>query len=181
MYAWLRPKIAVPMHGEARHLKEHAKLAGTCGVSQSFIIVDGDMLKLWPEPARVIDEAPVGRLYRDGNLIVPDVEGPVKARRKLSFVGIAVVAMSVSRRGDILSEPGIVLDGIPAADRDGEPMHEIVLDAIDGTLRSIPPKRRGDLGMLQEAVQRAVRAAINEAWGKKPVVKVLLSVVDAKR
>lgn len=180
MYSWIRPKIAVPMHGEARHLREHAKLARACGAEQTFTIVDGEILKLWPEPASVVDEAPVGRLYRDGNLIVPDVEGPVKARRKLSFVGIVVVAMALSRRGEILSEPGVVLEGIPAADRDGDSMREIVLDAIDGTLRSIPPKRRGDHGMVQEAVQRAVRSAINEAWGKKPVVKVLLSVVDGR-
>jgi ribonuclease J len=180
MYAWLRPKIAVPMHGEARHLREHAKLARACGARETFTMVDGEILKLWPEPAAVIGEAPVGRLYRDGNLIVPDVEGPVKARRKLSFVGIAVIAMALSKRGEILGEPGVVLEGIPAADRDGDSMREIVLDAIDGTIRSIPPKRRGDRGMVQEAVQRAVRSAINEAWGKKPVVKVLLSVVDGK-
>lgn len=180
MYAWLRPKIAVPMHGEARHLKEHAKLARACGAEETFVIVDGEMLKLWPSPASVIDEAPVGRLYRDGNLIVPDVEGPVKARRKLSFVGIAVIAMTLTRRGEVLGEPGVVLEGIPASDRDGESMREIVLDAIDGTIRSIPPKRRADHIMLQDAVQRAVRSAINEAWGKKPVVKVLLSMVDGR-
>jgi ribonuclease J len=180
MYAWLRPKIAVPMHGEARHLQEHGKLARACGVNQTFTIVDGDMLKLWPDPAGVIDEAPVGRLYRDGNLIVPDAEGPVKARRKLSFVGVAVVSLVLSRRGEVLGEPGLVLEGVPAADSDGESMREIVFDAIDGTLRSIPPKRRSDTSMVQEAVQRAVRSAINEAWGKKPVVKVLLSVVEAR-
>lgn len=180
MYAWLRPKIAVPMHGEARHLREHAKLARACGVNETFTIVDGDMLKLWPTPAAIVDQAPVGRLYRDGNLIVPDAEGPVKARRKLSFVGIAVVSLVLSRRGDVLGEPGLVLEGIPAADADGEAMREVVFDAIDGTLRSIPQKRRSDIAMLQEALQRAVRAAINEAWGKKPVVKVLLSVVEAR-
>jgi ribonuclease J len=180
MYAWLRPKIAVPMHGEARHLKEHAKLAMSAGAGKSFIIVDGEMLRLWPDPAGVVDEAPVGRLYRDGRLIVPDAEGPVKARRKLSFVGIAVVSLTLSRRGDVLVEPGVVLEGIPAAADIDSDMRDVVLDAIDGTLRSIPPKRRADLTMVQDAVQRAVRAAINEAWGKKPVVKVLLSVVDAR-
>ena len=55
-----------------------------------------------------------------------------------------------------------------------------MLDAIDGTLRSIPQKRRGDLDMVKEAVFRAVRGAINEAWGKKPVVKVLMTVVDGR-
>ncbi len=180
MYAWLRPKIVVPMHGEARHLQEHAKLAASCGAAQTFVLTDGEMVKLWPDPAGIIDEAPVGRLYRDGNLIVPDAEGPVKARRKLSFVGVAVVAMTFSRRGDILQEPQVALEGVPEANKDGEAMREIVLDAIDGTLRSIPAKRRADLEMVREAVHRAVRGAIGEAWGKKTVVRVLLTVVDTR-
>jgi ribonuclease J len=180
MYSWLRPRIAIPMHGEARHLKEHAKLARECGAAQSIVVVDGEMVKVWPDPAGVVDEAPVGRLYRDGNLIVPDAEGPVKARRKLSFAGIVVVAMTMSRKGDILGEPGVVLEGVPLADSDGDAMSEIVLDAIDGTLRSIPAKRRTDTDMVKDAVYRAVRAAINEAWGKKPIVKVLLTVVEAR-
>ena len=180
MYGWLKPKIAIPMHGEARHLKEHAKLAREAGVTETFVVVDGELVKLWPEPRGVIDEAPVGRLYRDGNLIVPDADGPVKARRKLSFAGIAVVAMTVSRRGDIMGEPAVVLEGVPAGDADGEDMYEIVLDAIDGTLRSIPQKRRADLEMVRDAVSRSVRGAINEAWGKKPIVKVLLTVVEAR-
>lgn len=180
MYGWMRPQIVVPMHGEARHLKENAKLARACGVSETHILTDGEMLRLWPEQRGVIDEAPVGRLFRDGNLIVPDAEGPVKSRRKLSFAGIAVVAMTMTRRGEILAEPQVVLDGVPLANADGDDMYEIVLDAIDGTLRSIPQKRRGDLDMVKEAVFRGVRGAINEAWGKKPVVKVLMTVVDGR-
>ena len=180
MYGWIRPKIAVPMHGEARHLQEHAKLARESGAGETFVIVDGEMLKLWPAAAGVIDEAPVGRLYRDGNLIVPDADGPVKARRRLSFAGIVVVAMSMSRRGDILGEPDVVLEGVPLEDADGEDMAEIVLDAIDGTLRSIPVKRRSDLDMVKDAVFKSVRGAVNEAWGKKPIVKVLMTVVDGR-
>ena len=180
MYSWMRPEIVVPMHGEARHLREHAKLAREAGAKETFVVVDGQMIKLWPAPHGVIDDAPVGRLYRDGKLIVGDLDGPVKARRKLSFAGIAVVAVTVSKRGDILSEPEVVLEGIPLEDGDGEDMYEVVLDAIDGTFRSIPPKRRGELDMLKEAIFRSVRGAINEAWGKKPVVKVLMTVVDGR-
>jgi len=180
MYGWLQPRIAVPMHGEARHLKAHARLAKSWGAQQAVTVFNGEMVKLWPDPAGIIDEAPVGRLYRDGNLIVPDVEGPVKSRRKLSFVGIVVVAMTLSRRGDVLGAPEVVLEGVPLADEDGESMKEVVLDAVDGTLRSIPNKRRSDIELVRDAVQRAVRSAVNEAWGKKPVVKVLLTVVEAR-
>lgn len=180
MYAWLRPRISVPMHGEARHLKAHAELARASGVAEAFVMTDGDMLKLWPEPRGLIDEAPVGRLYRDGNLIVPDADGPVRARRKLSFAGIAVISMVISRRGDVLCEPQVVLDGIPLSTADGEAMSEIVLDAIDGCVRSIPPKRRSDVEMVRDAVFRSVRAAINDVWGKKPIVKVVISIVDSR-
>lgn len=180
MYGWLKPEIVVPMHGEARHLKENGKLARECGAKDVFVLVDGEMVKLAPGPRGVIDEAPVGRLYRDGRLIVPDADGPVRARRKLSFAGIAVVSLALSRRGDVLGEPDLALEGIPDRDADGENMADIVLDAIDGTLRSIPPKRRGDIDMVREAVYRSVRGAINEAWGKKPIVKVLMTVVDTR-
>ena len=180
MYEWMRPQISIPMHGEARHLQEHARLALEAGVKQAFTLTDGEMVKLWPDPAGVTDEAPVGRLYRDGKLIVPDAEGPVRERRKLSFAGIVVVAFAMSRRGDILGEPELVLDGVPLETAGGDAMADAVLDAVDGTLRSIPAKRRADLELVREACHRSVRSAVNEVWGKKPIVKILISVVDAR-
>jgi ribonuclease J len=58
-------------------------------------------------------------------------------------------------------------------------MADIVLDAVEGTLKSIPPARRRDMAVVHEAIRRAVRAAVFEAWGKKPIAKVLLSMIDA--
>ena len=119
-------------------------------------------------------------MYRDGNLVVPDADGPVRERRKLSFAGIVVVAFAMSRRGDILGEPELVLDGVPLATASGDAMADAVLDAVDGTLRSVPAKRRADVELVREACYRSVRSAVNEAWGKKPIVKILISVVDAR-
>ncbi|HRD78504.1 MAG TPA: ribonuclease J, partial [Hyphomicrobiaceae bacterium] len=91
MYAWTKPRIAVPMHGEMRHLKEHAKLAREAGVPDVFTPINGEVLRLAPAP-RLIDEAPVGRIYRDGRMLIPAGDGPVKERRKLAEVGVVVVA-----------------------------------------------------------------------------------------
>jgi ribonuclease J len=85
----------------------------------------------------------------------------------------------MSRRGEILGEPQFAFEGIPAEAADGTPMGEIVLGAIEGTLRSIPPKRKAP-DVVIEAVRSAVRGAINEAWGKKPICKVMLNVVDSR-
>lgn len=180
MYTWTRPRILVPMHGEARHLKEQARLARDMGVPEVVPVLNGEIVRLAPGPAAAVDDAPVGRLFRDGRLIVSGDEGPVNERRKLSFVGIAIVAFALSRRGELMGEPQVSLDGVPAETADGEPMFEIVFNAVLGTLRSIPAARRKEVELVREAVRRAVRAAIAEVWGKKPIAKVLINVVDAK-
>jgi ribonuclease J len=177
MYRWMRPKIAVPMHGEARHLKAQAELAREMGVKTVFTLTDGEILRLAPDPA-VIDDAPVGRLFRDGRLLVSESDGPVKERRKLSIVGVVAVSLVVSRKGALIGEPLALLDGVPAENAQGDAMLDIVLDAVEGTLRSIPEKHRKNPESLAEAVRRSVRAAVNEAWGKKPICKVLVNVVD---
>ena len=177
MYAWLKPKLAVPMHGEPRHMEEHAKLAREAGVPETHVAYNGQMLRLLPRPAEVVEQVPVGRFYRDGRLIVPAIEGPVRERRRLGFAGIAVVAIALDKRGEVAADPEVALDGIPALTQDGRSMEEMVFDTVDGTLESIPLKRRKDDKMVADAVRRAVRAAIDQQWGKKPIVKVLVCLV----
>ncbi len=180
MYAWLKPAVAVPMHGEARHLREHAWLAKAAGVLDVHALRNGQIIRLAPDPVAIIDEAPVGRLYRDGRLIVSS-EGSVRERRRLAFAGMIAIAMAMSRRGEVLSEPMVAMEGIPSETADGVPMTDVVLDAIDGTLRSIPAGKRRDVELVRDAVRRAVRAAVDQAWGKKPIAKVLINVVDTRR
>jgi ribonuclease J len=175
MYAAIRPRIAVPMHGEPRHLEAHRKLARSVGVKEVLSIRNGAMVRLAPGPAETIDHAPVGRLFRDGNLLVPTDEGPVRERRSLAYAGIVIVALARSGRGNVSPEAEIVLDGVPQADAEGRPMVEIVRRTLEGTLRSIPRDRQSDTEMVREAVRRAVRSAVDDAWGKRPVVKVLMT------
>jgi ribonuclease J len=174
MYAWVRPRIAIPMHGEARHLSEHAKLARAAGVGEVLSVRNGEIVRLAPGKAQIIDEAPVGRLFRDGGLLVPAVDGPVRERRSLAFAGIVVVALVRSGRGEISPEAEIALDGVPTADAQGRPMRDIVRDAVEGTIVSLPRDRRKDGETVREAVRRSVRSAVENAWGKRPIVKVLL-------
>lgn len=177
MYAWMRPKVAIPMHGEARHLKEHARLAKTCGVATVYPVLNGEVLRISPEPA-IVDDVHVGRFYRDGRLIVPGEEGPVRERRKLAAVGIAIVAVTLTTKGQVVGEPQVALDGVPWHTADGDAMDDRVAATVDGTLRSIPPGRRRETEMVREALRRSVRSTINEVWGKKPIVKVLLTIAE---
>jgi ribonuclease J len=179
MYGWIRPQVVIPMHGEARHLKAQGELARALGAKTVLPVLNGEIARLAPDPA-VIDDAPVGRLFRDGRLLVSEAEGPVRARRKLAAVGVVFVTLALSRRGEVLSEPQAVLDGVPEETADGEAMLEVVLSAVVGTLKSVPGKGRKSPDLVAEAIRRAVRAAVNDAWGKKPICKVLVNVVDSK-
>ena len=178
MYAWVKPQIALPMHGEVRHLKEHARIAREAGVPEVLTPVNGEVVRIAPGKAQLIDEIPVGRLFRDGRLLVPGESEPVRERRKLSVVGLVAVSIVLSRKGDVLVDPEIALDGIPEASMEGESLEDTVLDAVDGTIASIPPARRRDPEVVREAVRRAVRAAVDQVWGKKPIVKVFVAVID---
>jgi ribonuclease J len=180
MYQWIKPKIVVPMHGEPRHLMANAALARAAGIAEVVTAFNGEVVRLAPGPARVVDDAPIGRIFRDGNLLIPDAEGPVRERRKLAAVGLVVVSLVLSRKGELMADPQVELDGVPIEDRDGEPLLDIAYSAVEGTLKSIPAARRKDPDMVEEAVRRSVRSAIANVWGKKPICKVLVSVVDAK-
>ena len=177
LYRWVKPKIAIPMHGEGRHLEAHAKLAERLGVSEVIRARNGTMVRLLPGPAAIIDEVPVGRLYRDGSILTREAEGQVRERRKLSFAGSVAVSLVLSNKGSLLADPEVAVTGLPATDTRGTSFATIARDAAIGTIQSIPKPRRKDPALVSEAVRRGVRAAVNQAWGKKPMCSVLLTVI----
>jgi ribonuclease J len=177
LYAWLKPKIAIPMHGEGRHLEAHARLAEQRGVREVVRARNGSMVRLLPGPAAIIDDVPVGRLYRDGAILTRADDGQVRERRKLSFAGTVSVSLVLSEKGVLLADPEVALTGLPSVDAEGTPFATIARDAAIGTIESIPRPRRKDPAMVSEAVRRGVRAAVNQAWGKKPLCSVLLTVL----
>ncbi len=177
IYRWCRPKAVVPMHGEMRHLLEHVRFARACGIEQAIVVRNGDVARLLPGPAAVIDEAPSGRSYRDGDLILEGEDASVRERRKLAYCGIVFVSLALSENGEIVSEAEAVVDGVPSEDDEGVPMEEIVASAVDGALNSIPKARRRDAALVAEAARRAARNAVAAAWGKRPIVKVVVHAV----
>jgi ribonuclease J len=177
LYRWVRPRIVVPVHGEALHLAEHAKLARSLGVPEVVLCGDGDLLQLAPGPAGVIDEVPAARLYKDGALLVSAEAKTVAERRRLSFSGIVVVAMAVSEKGALIADPDVELIGIPEVNADKQSMHEIAYDAALETFEQLPKPRRRDPQAVEEAVKRGVRAAIASHWQKKPICLVQVITV----
>ncbi|WLT09456.1 ribonuclease J [Bartonella apihabitans] len=174
MYEWVRPKILVPVHGEALHLAAQTALGRQAGIKTVAEIRNGDMLKLAPEPAEIIDEVPVGQIYKDGNLIGNEDEMGISERRKLSYVGHVAASFLLDKHYNLMEMPEVVTFGLPETDDEGELFDDIISDTIETTIDSIPRARRKNDEVIREAVRRSIRATINEKWGKKPVCTVFI-------
>jgi ribonuclease J len=166
MYRWIRPKLALPVHGEMRHQVAHAKLAKELQVPQAMVPENGQMFRLAPGKPALIDEVPAGRVHLDGRVLVAEGEGLAKDRRAMGFAGLLVIALVVDHKGRIAAPPTVLGEGMP------EPVEEAVLKAVEETLDK---NKRADPDELAENVRRAARRAAQEAWGKKPITRVLVT------
>jgi ribonuclease J len=171
MYGWLRPRIAVPVHGEERHLMEHVRLAKSLQIPEAIHAPNGSIVRLAPGPATIIDEAPHGRLHLDGSVLTTSNDGALKERRALAFAGYVAVTIVLDARSRPAADPVVVCAGLPkdvvAAAK------QAAVDAQDRLGR-----RFDDEAKAGEEVRRAVRREIQDVWGKKPVVKVEFARLD---
>jgi ribonuclease J len=172
MYGWVRPRILVPVHGEALHLAEHAALGRKVGVPQTLTCSNGDVVRLAPGPAEIIDELPQGQLYRDGRLIISAEHRTVADRRRLGFSGVVSIAFALDAKGELAGAPVVESLGMPELTADGRRLDEVAHEAAAEAIDSLPRARRRDPDSVADAVKRAVRAAVAVPWGKKPLCVV---------
>lgn len=177
MYAWTRPEILVPVHGEAAHLVAQRDLGEQSGIKQIPRVRNGNILRLAPGPAEVIDDVPTGRVFKDGKLVGDLDTMGIGNRRKLSFAGHVSVNLVLDSKYDFNDDPEVVPFGLPDEDDEGESMEDTIYDAVLGAVESIPRARRKDLELVRESVRRAVRSTANQIWGKKPIVTVFVTKI----
>lgn len=172
MYGWTRPKAVVPVHGEALHLDEHARFARSQGVETVVKARNGAVVRLAPGKPEVVEHVRAGRLYKDGNVLIDAKDRAIPERRKLSQTGIVSVALAIDERGMVVGEPAVDIMGLPNRGRSGEPLLDTVVDTVNRTLSGLSRGKMKDSEAVENAVDRAIRSAVNEAWGKKPACHV---------
>jgi ribonuclease J len=175
MYAWARPRIAIPVHGERRHLLEHAELARSLQVPKAIAARNGDMILLDPDKAGVIDEAPAGRLHLDAEVLVPADAESLRERRRMSVSGHLTVALAVDGAGKVLDGPDVRAVGFPDAPE--KPLDAFLDEAseeAERAWRKLSRSERDDEDAAEDAVGRAVRRLAQIAYDRKPVVDVVI-------
>jgi ribonuclease J len=172
MYRWARPQIAVPTHGERRHLLEHAAFARDLQVPQQVTPRNGDMVRLAPGRAEIIDEVPAGRLYVDAGVLTPENGQALRERRHAAFNGVLAVSVALDGRGKIVSGPQVRALGLPT-DEDN-PLEDVLDDLADEAEQALG-RLKGEQRELDEeietAMSRAVKKASQRIWGRRPVVE----------
>lgn len=176
LYRAVKPRIAIPVHGEPRHLAEHAALARAMGVEAAVVGEDGAMIRLAPGVPEIIGHVPVGRLALDGNRIVP-VDGElVKSRQRALWNGTVVITVVVDHEGYLMAKPKITTTGL--LDQHEHWVLEGVEEEVHDALEDLSARALRDDDALAEAVRVAVRRYFRDALDKKPVTQVHLVRID---
>src|SRR5262249_10455821 len=169
MYQMVRPKVAVPVHGEARHLRAHVSLAESCQVQQAVLALNGDMVRLGPLPAAVIGQVPTGRLALDGARLISLDSETWKNRRRITYNGAAVATVVLDRNGMLLAAPRVTLQGV--GEPDAEEIGELGAD-VGRAVEGLTARERRDDAAVSEAARIAVRRRLKARSGKRPVTDV---------
>ena len=175
MYQWVRPKISVPVHGERRHIMEHALLARSLQVPQAVTPRNGDMIRLAPGDAETIDLVPNGRMYLDGNKLVPAGSDGLRERVAISQYGYVTVSVAIDDDGSVVDGPYASARGLSEEDgRSAEESLGAIEEACDDALNGLKSKKRLSDDIVENELFRAVRRASQKAFGRKPVIDITI-------
>jgi ribonuclease J len=172
MYHWARPQIAVPTHGERRHLLEHCAFARDLQVPQQLAPRNGDMVRLAPGRAEIIDETPSGRLFVDAGVLTEENGVALRERRHAAFNGVVAISVALDGRGRIVSGPQVRALGLPTDD--DYPLEDVLDDLADEAEQALGRLSGDDRDRdeaIETALSRAVKKASQRIWGRRPVVE----------
>ncbi len=173
MYSWVKPRAAIPVHGEHRHLIAHAELARELGVKEPLRIRNGDMVRLAPAPTEIIDTVQNGRLYLDGDVLVSAQDEAVQTRRRLASDGVVFVVVPLDEYDNVVGEADVQMLGIANGESDilENELRDGVARALGAFGKTVPPQIESDIA-------KAVRRILMRHWGKKPLVIVSFGQYD---
>jgi ribonuclease J len=171
MYGLVRPRVAVPVHGEAMHLREHARVARACGAAHAIVIQDGDVLRLDGATPEVVDQVHTGLLALDGDRLVPISSQMLRDRRRMMTNGVATVTLVINGRGGLAAEPMVSARGLLDPEEDGED-----IDALVGQIRAAVDRldRRAldDDERVVDSARRVVGRFFRGSQNRRPVTDI---------
>ena len=172
IYSLLKPKYAIPVHGEYRHLKANAKLAESLGIPKEniFIMHSGDVLALDEKEAKIVDKVHTGAILVDG-LGVGDVGNIVlRDRQHLAEDGILIVVLTLEKRtNQLLAGPDIVSRGFVYV-RESESLMEEARQVLQEALEKCLTNRNADWSRIKLVIRDTMNEFIWKRTKRKPMI-----------
>ena len=168
MYQWTRPYIAIPVHGEAKHLVAHAKLAQASQVPIIKILDNGKCIKLGPKDPEIFGRIDTGKLIVEGKNIYDSESNFIKDRRRFSFEGIVLVSMIINKDLSINKNIKITANGL--SDSETINIIEIFKEIFIEDYIKISSDKKNSDEILASLIKKSVRASLKNLSSKKPEV-----------
>ncbi|HEY0213427.1 MAG TPA: ribonuclease J [Paenirhodobacter sp.] len=175
----LRPKALIPMHGEHRHLREHAKLGVAKGIP-SAVAVNGTMLDITGDVPKIAEYVDAGRIYLDGSVLIGAMDGVVRDRMRMALNGLVLLTVIIDEDDQPLGDAWVETMGLPEVGRSKTPLGDLIEDELADFLSRVPRKVITSDDKMDEALRRIARQVTMEEVGKKPEVVVIVSRLMAE-
>ncbi len=174
MYNWVKPKAIIPVHGEHRHMMEHINFAKEMQVPYPVQIENGDIVQIYPgEKPHIVDKAPVGRMYVDGNISISEDSQSIKERKNLANNGYLEVTIIINNKGKVIKKPIFSFRGLPIESQNDDFIFDLE-DEVKKTSRTFSLNNTRQENILIEELKKNCRKLVKEKTGKKPYTNINL-------
>ena len=174
MYNWVKPKSIIPVHGEHRHMVEHINFAKKMQVPYPVQIENGDIVQIYPgKGPHIIDKAPVGRMYVDGNISITEDSQSLKERKNLANNGYLEVTIIINNKGEVIKKPIFSFKGLPIESQNDDFIFDLE-DEVKKTSRTFSLNNTKQENILIEELKKNCRKLVKEKTGKKPYTNINL-------
>ncbi len=170
----LKPKILIPMHGEHRHLREHARIGAEKGLA-SIIAVNGTMIDITGNAPSIAEYIEAGRTYLDGSVLIGAMDGVVRDRIRMALNGHILITTIIDEDDQPLGDAWVEMMGLPETGRSGAALADKIEDELAEFLENAPDKVVASDPKMDEAMRRIARQVAMEEVGKKPEVTIVVS------
>jgi ribonuclease J len=174
MHKIIEPQMVIPMHGEHRHLREHAKIAENAGYA-SLICVNGMMLDLSGNRPKVTEYVETGRMYLDGSTQIGALDGVIRDRLRMALYGHVIVTMILDEEDEMIGVPWCEVRGLPEIGSSNAPLVDALEEDLSQFIGRADHKTITNDDKLEEAIKRIARQTCQTEIGKKPEVSIVIS------
>ena len=169
LYNIIRPQIAIPVHGTARHLDAHAKLAASCQVPEIHIPENGNIISLKNNSIKVVDKIPVSQFTQGSGSIIDLQSDMLRSRRQMLWNGSVSVSVLLDKMGSLMQAPTVTQDGVCMGEEESDYLADISL-LVDTQLEKTNKNLLNDDSAVQTLIIGKVKSATKSRFRIRPKV-----------